>query len=342
MKKINIFILTMVLVFSITTSCKKDDHKDFSTLVKSTTTELQILGVPSALIVREDTADVIATITLSLSEPQIVDVHVPIKQISGDASQGDDYELSTSEIVFPAYTTGPQTFTVTILDDNIKESDETFTLQIGDDLTSNTIFTPKTMEVTITNATDLDLNMSFDWSKNYLLHYWTITGGDTTINTANAVDLDIYVFDEFGSAGGNDLGIYDAASPGFPERLTLAATVDNVGTYVLSANLYENLFRVIGYGELSLPQGGFPITTTFDRKGILNPIKLVQEENDAFTTDTEDGANDGANEFRDLFKLEIQPGVFIISKIDGTLFANARKKNHIFNFPRHDRLIKIR
>lgn len=339
MKKYNNINLLIILFFSFITSCKKDEYKDYSTLVKSNNTELMLLGVPSSLIVREDTADLIATITLSLSEPQIVDVHVPITQISGNATQLDDYELSSTEIVFPAYSKGPQTFTVKILDDNIVEGDETFTLQLGNELTSNTIFTPKTMDVTITNATDLELNMSFAWAKDYLLHYWDAEGNDTTVNTMNAIDIDIYVFDSLGSAGGNDQGIYDAATGAHPELLTLTAP-DQEGVYVIAANLWVNFYRLLGYGALSLPQGPFPITTTFNRKGVLNPIKLVQDDALAFNTNTEDTDNDGGNPFQDLFKVVVKPNMFIIYNIDGSIFKNARHSNikPIYKYNKHTSL----
>lgn len=341
MKKINIIILTALSLNFFLPSCNKDEHKDFSTLVKNGATTVEILGVPAALIVREDTAGVIATITVSLSEPQIVDVHVPIKQISGDAEQDADYELSTTDLVFPAYTTGPQEFTVTILDDDHVEADEDFTLQIGDELTSNANITPVTMDVTITNSTDLDLNMSFVWNRFYTLKYWDAEGNDTAVNTTNAIDLDFYVFDEDGSAGGNDQGIYDAATGAHPERLTLTAP-DQLGIYIISANLWANIYRLLGYGALSVPQGPFPVTTTFSRKGVLEPITLVQDADDAFNTNTEDSENDGANEFRDLFKVDVQANMFIIYNIDGSEFATARKKLPFYKYHKHTSLPKFR
>lgn len=329
-------ILTSVLLFN---SCKKDEQRNYSTLVKSAAS-VQIVGVPSILVVREDTAGVIATISVSLSEPQIVDIHVPISQIAGDAEQDADYELSTNELVFPAYTTGPQTFTVTILDDDIVESDETFKLQVGNDKNTNATITPVTMDVTITNATSLDFDMSFSWSKNYVLHYWDVAGNDTTVNARNAIDLDFYVFDSLGSLGGNDLGIYDAATAFHPEELVLTAP-DQEGVYVISVNLWTNVYRLLGYGALSVPQGPFPVTTTFSRKGALEPIELVQDESLAFNTNTEDSENDGASNFQDLFRIEVKPDYFIITKLDGTLFTNGRVKQPFYKYHKHESLPQI-
>lgn len=328
MKKISIAFLSTLFLIVFVSGCKKDEHKNYSTLVKTSPT-VKIEGVPSSIIVREDTADVIATISVSLSEPQIVDIHVPISQIDGDAEQDADYELSTTELVFPAYTTGPQTFTVTILDDDIPEADETFKLQIGNDKVANATITPVTMDVTITNATSMDLDMSFNWSKNYLLHYWT-NYGDTTVNTKNATDVDFYVFDSLGSLGdgsGSDQGIYDAATGRVPEVLTLNdGNMADGDVFVLSANLYTNLFRVLGYGEALMPQGPFPITTQFSRKGVVSPaVSLVQPDADAFTTNTEDMQNDGATIFVDLFKVRKTANMYIIYKLDNSVFLNGRR-----------------
>ena len=164
MKKINkiqiLSFITLVISALLIGGCKKEENRDFSNLVKSDAT-VSLTGVPSLVIVREDTAGVIISVTASLSAPQIVDVHIPISQIAGDATEGDDFATSTSELVFPAFTTGPQTFEVEILDDDLPEADETFTLQIGDENTANVNITPVTMDVTITNATNLDLNMTF-------------------------------------------------------------------------------------------------------------------------------------------------------------------------------------
>lgn len=337
MKKNNIAFLLVFTMAILVSSCKKDNHTDYSTLVKTNPT-VNIQGVPASIIVREDTADVIATISVTLSEAQVVDIHIPINQIAGDAELDADYELSASELVFPAFTTGPQEFTVTILDDDIPEADETFTLQIGNETVGNATITPVTMDVTITNSTDLDLNMAFSWSKDYLLHYWSFFDGvvkDTTLNTTSSFpqlggypvyDIDVYVFDQDGSAGGNDLGIYDAATGNHPERLTLTAP-DQVGTYVMSAALYVNFFKAIGYGSVLMTQGPIPITTSFSRKGVLSPTTLVQSDVESFTTDTEDQLNDGASEFRDLFKVDVQPNMFIIYNIDGSEFVTARKKS---------------
>lgn len=341
MKKINIIILSVLSLGSLVTGCKPDEHKDFSTLVKNTASTVEITGVPAALVVNESVNDVVATITVSLSEPQIVDVHVPITQIGGDAEDGADYELSTTDLVFPAYTTGPQTFTLTILDDDLVEADETLQLQIGNELTSNVNITPAVMDVTITNSTDLDLNMAFAWDRFYTLKYWDAEGNDTSVNTTAAIDLDFYVFDSLGSAVGNDQGIYDAATGAHPERLTLTAP-DQEGVYVISANLWVNFYRLLGYGALSLPQGPFPVTTTFNRKGVLEPIKLVQDEGDAFNTNTEDSENDGASEFRDLFKVDVKPDMFIIYKVDGSEFATARRKLPFYQYHKHASLPRFR
>ena len=348
MKKINIIILSVLSLGSLITGCKPDEHKDFSTLVKNTASTVEITGVPAAMVVNESVDDVVATITVSLSEPQIVDVHVPITQIGGDAEDGADFELSTTDLVFPAYTTGPQTFTLTILDDDIVEADETLQLQIGNELTSNVNITPAVMDVKITNATDLEFDMSFSWGRSYVLHYWDFTGSDpkdTTLSTSSPynpnapdfpsfisnfpiIDIDFYVFDSLGSAVGNEVGYDDAKSASHPENYTFYAP-DDEGTYIVASAMYFNIFRLLGYGAVTEPQGPMPITTTFSRKGVLEPITLVQDDVSAYNSNTLDQENDGDGTFTDLFKVVVKPDMFIVYKLDGSTFATARKKQFV-------------
>ncbi|MFN8238816.1 MAG: Calx-beta domain-containing protein [Chitinophagales bacterium] len=333
-------LLLSAIAISLT-GCKKDQYTGYSSLTPSSPT-VQIDGVPSAVIVREDTAGVIVNVTVTLSEPQIVEVHIPIKQIAGDAELDADYTLSTQELVFEPYTTGPQTFQVEILDDDVAEADETLKLQIGDESVGNVKITPVTMDVTITNATNLELNMAFHWNKTFTIHYWDFFDGipkDTTLNTESnfpqfggypVMDLDFVVFDSLGAAGGSEVGNTDAQTGAIPERYTFVAP-DDEGVYVVSALLYVNAIKALGYGYVSGPQGSIPVTTTFDRKGVLDPVTLVQDEAEAFTTNTEDVDNDGAFSFVDLFKVRVLPNMFIIYKNDGSVFENARKGHSTFN-----------
>ncbi len=351
-----LFILVALAVSSIT-SCKKNEHKDYSTLIKHSPT-VNITGVPSAIVVREDTAGVIINLTVSLSEAQSVDVHIPITQIDGDATLGDDYKLSTEEIVFPAYNNTPQQLTVTILDDDLPESDETIKLQVGDDKVANAAITPAVMNVTITNSTLPDLDMSFNWAKQYIIHYWNFTGlpfKDTILNTGTPyngsapirfisnypiIDMDFYMFDSLGSAGGNELGSTDAQSSGHPEHYTFTIPSDT-GTYVVAANLYYNIFRDLAIDTFLMDeaQGPFPITTTFYRHGVLPEIELVQSDVDAFYPNSPDLAVDGADaSFKDLFKVIVKPNMYMIYKLNGSLFSDARV---IKNYPKNKKSIVI-
>lgn len=342
---IHILVSTaIVFLLLLPSSCKKDDHTDYSTLVKSNP-QVRILGVPSSVIIREDTAGVILTVSVTLSEPQISEIHLPIKQIAGDAKPGLDYTLSANELVFEPYTTGPQVFKLEILDDDIVEGDELLKLQVGDETVANATIEPVTTDITITNATNLDLNLSFNWGRSYLLHYWNFTGSDykdTTLFTGTSynpdaiefisnypvVDLDFFVFDSLGSSGGNELGTDQAKQSGHPERYTFSAP-DDTGVYVVASLMYYNIFRDLGYGTLSLTQGSFPIRTTIQRKGVLNSVTMVQDSLTAYTTDTQDLAVDGEPSLKDLFKVEVKPNMFIVYNLDGTTFATARKKKFV-------------
>lgn len=341
MKKINYSLGVFIAFFLlIITGCKKDLFTDKSSLIKSPTS-VNILGVPSSVIVREDTIpddnglSTVIAIQVSLSEPQITEVHIPIVQISGDATPDEDYVITDvdlnpiSELVWEPYTTSPQTFYLRIADDYTPEPTETFKLQVGDESVSNVNITPVSMDVTITNATDVYLDMEFYWEKDYLLHYWSSVPGkeDTTVNTKNAVDVDFFVFDTLGG----DMGLYDAATGFYPERLSFSTAELPEGDYFITASVYTNFYRLLGYGAVSLSQGGFPITSYIGRKGILDPVKLVQDDNLAFTTDTQDTENDGAFELQDLFKVRVGANNFVVYKLNGTEFATARKKHRTIN-----------
>ncbi len=331
----------LLLAIATTTGCKKDVFKDYSTLVKSSAS-VNILGVPSSIVVREDTIpdedgkSTIIAIQVSLSEGQISEVHLPIVQIAGDATPDEDYEITDennnpiSELVWEPYTTAPQTFLIRIIDDYIPEPSETFKLSIGDQTVANANITPVTMDVTITNATDVYLDMEFYWEKDYLLHYWSSVPGkeDTTINTKNAVDMDFYVFDTLGG----DMGLYDAATGSHPERLSFSTNELPEGVYFITASVYTNFYRLLGYGALSLSQGSFPVTSYIGRKGILDFKELVQDDDLAFNTDTPDTENDGAFELQDLFKVEVSADKFVVYKLNGSEFATARKKHRSVNW----------
>lgn len=339
MKKYSFLLSLLFVSIILMISCKKDDHTNYSTLVKKSPS-VSIIGLPTSVVVREDTAGVVINVTVSLSEPQSVDIVIPISQIAGDAVEDEDFTLSAHSLTFLAYTNTPQTFQIEVLDDDEPESDETFKIQVGDDKVANASITPQTFDVTITNSTLLEFDMAFTWSRNYLLKYWDADGNDTLVNTNNAIDLDFYVFDSLGSLGGNDLGYYDAASAATTERLTLTAP-DDTGIFIISVNLWTNVYRLLGYGALSVPQGPFPVTTTFSRKGVLSPITLVQDESLAFNTNTEDSENDGATNFQDLFKLEVKEDYFIVSNLDGSLFTNGRIRQPFYKYHRHESLPQI-
>jgi hypothetical protein len=74
------------------------------------------------------------TYTITLNEPQAVDIHISILQVAGDA---DDHDFEFDhEIIIPAYSTSASG-EIKILNDDEDEDTETFTLRVSNANTSN-------------------------------------------------------------------------------------------------------------------------------------------------------------------------------------------------------------
>lgn len=84
--------------------------------------------------------------TITLDNPQPVDIHVSVLQTAGDA---DDHDFEYDhEIVIPAYATSASG-EIKILNDDEDEDDETFTLRISNANTSNAAIASQELSFTI-------------------------------------------------------------------------------------------------------------------------------------------------------------------------------------------------
>jgi len=144
----------------IITSCEKDKFTN-NTQLKPNDVQVTITG-PSGVVSLVE-AETSYTVNIKLSAPQIVNVKFYITQVGGNATMGEDYTLSSNKVVIPAFSTSGS-FDINIKSDELLEDTETFTLQVGDDRTTNVNFTPATFDFEIKNVTGSSLSVDMSWA----------------------------------------------------------------------------------------------------------------------------------------------------------------------------------
>ena len=255
--KISLFALSLVLL----NSCDKDD----ATGASSTPATKNVNGVittPSNTTINVTEEDEgVYTYSVTLDKPQVVDIHVHVKQISGSATFGEDYEAS--DIIIPAYAT-TATGTLKIKNDCTIEGVENFTLQIGDIRTSNATIPSKTVSFSISNTLSNDLDLTFNFDQDFKI------GKDEYSLCEVGYDLDYYLLD----ADFNDTGIYDAATSNCTEHLVMKANELADGTYYIYYDIYNNA------GLPTVYHNPMDIVTTveYERCGGIDHATFTQEE----------------------------------------------------------------
>lgn len=309
MKRINLYILTTLLVTIFISSCKKDEHKNYSTLVNKNSQLQEFL--PSLVSTVE--SDSVLSFPFELDATNIVTQKFTVKQVSGDATEGDDFDIVTSEVTIDAYR---KTGVVQILihKDDIIEGEETLVLQVGDSLDANaSVF--KNITIKINDYIGPNLDITFLWNK-------TVTvPGVGAVPVGPNFDLDFYFVDE----SGDDHSDYSSATSSYPEVHTFSSTVDT--TIYIYANLWDNLFRSLGTGLTDLQ----PITMDFHRDGSLGSFTKTQADSVAFNLDSPDGVNDGDYTLVYMGKIVVSAGTFTFYDTDDTSLFNARRKQVILS-----------
>jgi hypothetical protein len=136
-----VYICFLYFSFIIVISCdEKGNTNDSNLEVQSDVLASIKLELPllSNQIVKEG-EEGLYKYTISLNKSQVVPITIYVKQIGGEASE-EDFEFD-KEIKIPAYTT-TASGTIKILSDDLKEKDENIVLQIGDEKTANSSFSP--------------------------------------------------------------------------------------------------------------------------------------------------------------------------------------------------------
>jgi hypothetical protein len=151
MKKIlNFKFISVILLSAFLSNCdNKDDATGYSNLevASDVVASVSLINpLASSQTVREADANVF-TYKITINKSQPVDIHVSVSQNAGTATDDDDFKFD-KEVIIPAYST-IGTGTISILNDNLQEGDETFTLKIGSVNTSNAVLGSSLLNFTI-------------------------------------------------------------------------------------------------------------------------------------------------------------------------------------------------
>ncbi|MGQ8336043.1 hypothetical protein ACUNWD_05785 [Sunxiuqinia sp. A32] len=241
------FSLAMLAAFSLAVvSCDQEDYTGYSNLVPKSPSITITPDFTSPMTLTED--DSKHTITITLSEPQIVDTKLYIKQIDGTAS-ADDYKV-TPNVVLPAGST-TATAEIQILSDDLKEEAETLTLQVGDVTTANASLTPATINFTINNLESDDLVIGLSWDTNIL------DAIEIDLAPTDAIDLRLLITDMDGV-------ILDYADDASFEEFKLPGDWED-GEYLIATDIYST----IDAGDLNAVLT-IDATLQFDQIGTIN------------------------------------------------------------------------
>jgi hypothetical protein len=246
-----------------------------------------------------DEADVTYTYSVVLSNPQTVDVIVPVTFISGDATVDEDFEFDSSVRIPAGATSANGTFTV--LGDILPEATETFTLSVGSSTSvPNVNGAARTIICTIDNYTGTELRISCAWDKEVVID-------DVTYNMSD-IDYDFYVTD-------SSFNVVAAAETGsHPEEIVVDGLADGI-YYVFSYN-YDSPYD---FGTAVK----VPIRTSFTKPGIFVNEEVIQPEVDAqYTADS--------SSFSVLTTFAVSGGIYTINDSAGNAVVTGRMS--AFNF----------
>jgi len=255
MKSILKYTTFLVAAVIFLFSCEKDDYTGDSQLTPTNPTII-IGGVDAGgyNFVEKDT---VISFVVTLSEPQVVNVQLTVKQIDGNATVLDDYAVvnSNSEVVIPAYSSGG-ILSIKIMKDNLAEETETFTLQIGDQATANANLTPVQAVFTIGNHTESSLSTEMSWSTNVL----DVIGVD--LDPDAVVDLRMLVID---NSSGEIVAVEDGGSF---ETYSAWDTLPD-GTYLIATDIFSTIYA----GDLN-EIVDLSLSLNFNQPGTINDMTL--------------------------------------------------------------------
>ena len=232
----------------LTTACSNDDDATGASTMKATTPSLSVaLDFDSSISIVEQEATY--GFTVSISEPQIVDIRVNLTQIGGDATNGEDFSMPPNVTIVAGKTSVSDV--IAIHADDIPEAVETAVIQIANGNEANVVSISKaTATFTILNLVSGDLAASMSWAAN----------GTVTDN------------------GGNEIDPYDLADLRLlltdVPYTTILDGADGAGaeTYVLSQDAPEGEYYLVAdfYAAMSEIPADLDLTLTFNQVGVID------------------------------------------------------------------------
>ncbi len=257
------------------------------------------------------------TYTVTLSEPQIVDVKIQVFQSGGTATEGEDFDLGEHTLVIPAYelsTTG----SIKTYADTDPEDSETLQITIGDETTANVIYTPQVYDFVLDNFVSEVLDITFDFCVDVFsegdAYDWPTYGGDPDVFVADAEGYDPN--DPWATFNGTDF----AATGDCPEVLTMDKADWGDGSYVLFYEMWANANSSFWDPQL------VPIVATFTQAGLFKKT-VVQDESQAIDV-TLPGVDDADYEGTDIWgtiaMVTIAGDAYIISDYEGNEIVSGK------------------
>lgn len=227
-------------------SCDQEENTGLATLTPTSPDLTVTTQVSSKSLIENND---VYTFTATLSQVQLVDTKLYINQVGGDATMGDDFEV-TGYIIIPAGSlTGKGS--IKIIADELYEETETVKIQIGDDRTANAKLTPATMDFTILNYTDGDLAVDLSWE---LASIATDNAGNE-FDPEDFADMRLLV-----SSTPNNLNVVKEADGSGFESLVIPSSLAS-GTYYIVADFYD--------ANSDIPRD-LNLNVEFNQAGVIN------------------------------------------------------------------------
>lgn len=167
--------------------------------------------------------------TVTLSEPQIVDVKVAV-ELAGDGVEGVDYDVSEHIVIVPAQqTSASKSIVLTVYTNTVREADRSLTMTVGNYRTANASVSPSSVTTTFKKAPENVLNPPAAPDVEFTL-WWEFTDGHISSDICDLIDdLDLTWQTNGSGFYANDLMGFACASLACPEEGSLLMADMNDG-----------------------------------------------------------------------------------------------------------------
>lgn len=244
-KILNIGLALLAMVFVV--ACSDDDFTGASTLSATSPSLTVDLDFSNTETLVEDGSSY--DFTVNLSEAQIANVVVYLTQTGGDATEGDDFTFPHT-VTIPAGSTSASG-TITILEDDLIEENESVVISIGTGNEANVAsVSSETVTFNIGNLEVGELMAGLTWEASAT----TTTNSGEAIDATDLADLRLLLTE----VPSNQDPFDTADGAGF-ESITLDADTPD-GEYYLIADFYAAMDII---RDLDL-------TLKFDQAGVIN------------------------------------------------------------------------